>query len=492
MAVFCRVCGQTVNALRMITLLHVIAQMPVTALEGYVRQSPPNNQSQDDDETEIDPYIQPIWILNAVITPSICAVGILGNLMNLVILTRRRLLAATEGKLEEAAYCGMAALATSDLAYCFVALLKATTNTKKYIFNPAEFEVYFRYIQTYFQNLFSYVSTWFTVVMTVGRYVAICHPFQARFSVTRAATRIAVVVVVIVWSGLCLPDLWHYALVRVEASANHSALVFLDHGALYKHPQMHIAFMYIWHVLGFIIPVIIMLFCNIQLVRALRRSRRLRAEHGTCTQPAAVRHEMSLTATLVLIVLLFFILVSPSEVLHFRSFLVESEGFRQHELLTAITNALNTLNFATNFLLYLGVNVHFRRTLRHILCKPTISAEESMPTTRVYRFTSTSLWCVKCRQRNITTNPISPHRQPIVNSYIWRLLNITLDLNDNDAILIDRIISVWMLVFILFTLLNRVLNFGTALNASFAIEISGRHIIKLSHGPICRISDHLR
>ena len=273
MAVILRICGQTVNVLHIIALSYVIAEIPVTTLVGYEFQTVPNNRRHDDNGAESHPYMQPIWVLNSIITPSICAFGIIGNLLNLVILTHRRLL-TTDGHIEEAAYCGMAALATSDFAYCVVALIKSNTNTEmNIIFNANDFEVYFIYIQTYLQNLFSYVSTWLTVVITVGRYVAVCHPIRARFSVTRTATKISIVVVLIAWVGLCLPDLWHYDL---GASANHSALIFLDQGALYKHPELRITFGYIWFVLGFAVPAITMSCCNIQLCRALRRSRRLR------------------------------------------------------------------------------------------------------------------------------------------------------------------------------------------------------------------------
>ena len=91
MAVFLRICGQTVNALHIIALSHIIAEIPITALEGYELQTVPNNRSQDDNGTESHPYMQPIRVLNSIITLSICAFGIIGNLINLVILTHRRL-----------------------------------------------------------------------------------------------------------------------------------------------------------------------------------------------------------------------------------------------------------------------------------------------------------------------------------------------------------------------------------------------------------------
>ena len=123
----------------------------------------------------------------------------------------------------------------------------------------------------------------------------------------------------------------------------------------------------------------------------MRQSRRLRHDHAG-TQLSSSRHDAPLTATLVLIVALFFLLVSPSEVLHFRSFLVSSADMNSHALMLSIANAMNSLNFATNFLLYLGVNAHFRKTLRHILCRSAVMrSEEATPSTRVYRFTSTSL-----------------------------------------------------------------------------------------------------
>lgn len=341
-------------------------------------------------------YAQSVWIIENTITPAICVIGIIGNIMNLVILTRRRLVAASDGRLEEAAYCGMAALASSDLSYCCVSLLAAFLGTGTVIFTHRDFKLYFLYTSTYLQNVCSYVSTWFTVVMTVGRYVAICHPFRARMAVNRNATLLAVGVVALVWFLLCLPELWVYSIVYVPSTNATGSQVFLDRGAIFSHAHLHIAFSYLWHTLGFLVPIVIMLFCNIQLVRALRDSRRLRLEHTGAIYPATLRHEMSLTATLILIVALFFVLVSPSEVLQFWSMFFKDYDVPHHNLVHAITNVLNTLNFATNFLLYLGVNVHFRRTLRHILCsRPSISGVEESgvhtTSTRVYRFSSTHL-----------------------------------------------------------------------------------------------------
>lgn len=56
------------------------------------------------------------------VIPLISAVGIGGNLLNMAVLTRRRLL-STMSQLERSVTHGLTALALSDLLFCFVVLL---------------------------------------------------------------------------------------------------------------------------------------------------------------------------------------------------------------------------------------------------------------------------------------------------------------------------------------------------------------------------------
>lgn len=75
----------------------------------------------------------------------------------------------------------------------------------------------------------------------------------------------------------------------------------------------------------------------------------------------------SVTATLVAVVLLFLVLVSPSELMKF------TVGYtlvdRDYQLIvTYITNFMQVLNFSLNFVLYCAVNKAFRHTLHELIC----------------------------------------------------------------------------------------------------------------------------
>jgi len=62
------------------------------------------------------------YVVNKIVAPLICAFGIVGNLLNLVVLTRKRL-QCTMDRMEKSSHVGMVALALSDFMFCLFYLL---------------------------------------------------------------------------------------------------------------------------------------------------------------------------------------------------------------------------------------------------------------------------------------------------------------------------------------------------------------------------------
>jgi len=56
-------------------------------------------------------------IVDKAMAPAICVFGIIGNLLNLVVLTRKRLQCSMD-RMEKSAHVGLVALAVSDMMYC--------------------------------------------------------------------------------------------------------------------------------------------------------------------------------------------------------------------------------------------------------------------------------------------------------------------------------------------------------------------------------------
>lgn len=351
--------------------------------------------------------------LHSVITDIILAIGafgIIGNALNIFILTRKRTWRWSRGTLENVAYTGLVALAVSDMVYCMItctdALLAKERHLWYYNIGP---RLIFHYCSKYLQNVFSYCSTWLTVLMALNRYLAICHPIYARVCVSHHILWKVITLTFIAWFLLLLPELLERK-IRIADMRSHvpcldgklnltnivvnnsdinltstfymlcSCMAPNDSEVIYRiDPEptketQKVVFQYFYNILGFLVPVILMIYCNVMIVMKLREARRMRREY-VCAgrgegQPAMP--DRALTYTLVIVVLMFLLLVSPSEVCNIVSKYVPNDPLSETFLQTAVSIAdvMNTLNFATNFLLYCIVNVHFRRTVSAVFCRP--------------------------------------------------------------------------------------------------------------------------
>ena len=120
------------------------------------------------------------FYIKSVISPIVCFLGIIGNLLNILVLTRRKMQTSLEGTMEKAAYLGLIALTFSDLLYCLCAFPDAFIGPLQTVYPVKTFGLYVSIYGPCLQNLCSKISTWLTVIMAGGRYAAICHPLHAR------------------------------------------------------------------------------------------------------------------------------------------------------------------------------------------------------------------------------------------------------------------------------------------------------------------------
>lgn len=122
----------------------------------------------------------------------------------------------------------------------------------------------------------------------------------------------------------------------------------------------------LWAVFGNFVPLSILLYCNLQLIRALRQSRQLRLRHSRDDTSCLSAHRR-INITLVTIIIFFFILVAPSEITKFIMLLNKDEGF-SYVVVSLVTNTLQCINFSVNFVLYYVIIAPFRHSLHEFLC----------------------------------------------------------------------------------------------------------------------------
>ena len=132
--------------------------------------------------------------------PVISALGLLGNFLALLVLTKEKLHKSLT-KMEISAHIGLIALAVSDLLFCLLVLL-VTTLPFQETYRAGELLVYFHLVSGGLITVFIVTSTWLIVVMAAERYVAVCHPLRARNLITLCRTR-AYVILLFLLCPLC-------------------------------------------------------------------------------------------------------------------------------------------------------------------------------------------------------------------------------------------------------------------------------------------------
>jgi len=332
-----------------------------------------------------DPTLEAVsFYLGNVFHPFVCVFGLIGNVFNVIVLSRHRMKATMDSTMERGAHTGLMALAVSDELYCLFALLDALLSRPSSAFTYRDPSMYARVYGKYFLNTFVRTGTWLTVIMAAGRFAAICRPIQARYLLGVNCTRVAVAVTFIFWTLIGLPMIWSFSVIEVPCPPD-DVIIVVDLGrfVLEFDGQLKTSFTYIWAILGFFLPVSLLVYFNFHLIVALRESSRIRSLYRVSSKVTTAGSRV--TPTLVAIVCMLLALVSPSEMLQFYYYGVKNK-VEMFNLAIVITNILQTFNFSFNFVLYCIVNVHFRETWKELLhlstCRKPVGLGTSYPCPR--------------------------------------------------------------------------------------------------------------
>jgi len=317
-----------------------------------------NGSEQGDNTAEF--LTTPREIIRYIVSPIICIFGLLGNLLTLVILTRKRLKSSCDGT-ERTVNVGLFSLAVSDFCCCLSLLPHGIWAQERFFYKSLSFHLLYKTYSHAFINTFFLTSTWLTVTMATSRYLAICHPFRARHLIGLAGTRLSIFLVCFVCVVFNIPKFLENTtkcpLMQNNKTRCHM-WVWTD-GPYMKYEKAQTVYTWLYFSLGICLPLAMLAFCNICLVRVLRESSKLRRRYRV---PAAhVDSNYRITSILVTIVVMYILLVSPAEILRFMS----NDEHRMN--IIEVANMLQTVNFACNFVLYFMLNVHFRSALKDML-----------------------------------------------------------------------------------------------------------------------------
>lgn len=263
-------------------------------------------------------------------------------------------------------------LAISDFSFCGATLLCIHMVQDKMFFKENGVSLFFTVYEAYFQNLFIKTSTGIIVIMTLYRHLAIAFPFSSKQYLTARNALFAVVACFTFWILFLLPLLWTWQIDEWYCP-NGDPYYVLDIGPFEDNETMRKVLTHSWSVMGFIVPVCVLGYCNIRLILSLRNTM-----HGSgkssVAQTTRQQHRMAaqrlMTITLITILASYFLLAFPSEgFAYFMDFTTEQQNNYMLNIVQVTCNALQAINMSINFILYCVVNSNFRRTMQSMLPK---------------------------------------------------------------------------------------------------------------------------
>ncbi|ELU09556.1 hypothetical protein CAPTEDRAFT_212570 [Capitella teleta] len=292
------------------------------------------------------------------VTSVLCMLGIVGNILNILVLSQKGLLGSME-RMERSAHFGLLSLALSDLLFCILLVPRIWIPVADEYY-AKDFSLFYATYSDGFINIFLLSSTWLTVTMATSRYLAICFPLQARQVIGMTFAKLSIIVVFVICILFNIPKFFTWRI--VEGHDIYCRNIYQKKsGPLLNNALFASTYRWSYFVLGILIPLIVLAYCNVNLVRALRRSLRMQ-KSLRATRTRAVHTTNRITLIFIIIIVLYLLMVLPGELVHFiRATALESDfGHFHFNLAVAVTNTCQAVNFAVNFVLYLTVNIHFR------------------------------------------------------------------------------------------------------------------------------------
>lgn len=311
---------------------------------------------------------QVLYYLYSVVIPVVCGLGFFGNILNIAVFSKKKMCKT----LDDIEYCTtifLIALSISDLMFCICTFPNAFVERRQY-YTRSDFQFYYKQYSLFAINTFILSSTLLTVFTAIMRYTAICHPFHSTRFISFKKTVITIVGLFVFSIVFNTPTIWQYSVEEIDCVGGEHYLKLETN--ISNDVQFVFVYKLVWAIVGNFIPLILLLYCNIRLVKALHESQQLRLLHSRDNSGCLSAHRR-INITLITIIILFFLLVAPSEISKFISLVLHKHSPSATQsytylLVSMITNTLQCINFSVNFVLYYCIIAPFRKTLHEFVC----------------------------------------------------------------------------------------------------------------------------
>jgi hypothetical protein len=250
-------------------------QSAAPATESPITVEPPQPN-----QVYIDFLTQTRFWVQRVLSPIVIVVGVIGNGLTIVVMTRKRMRSSTN--------CYLAALASVDMAYL---LFTFALSLKHYPgWRHPRYSAYWHSLPVLMMmaDACTNISVWLTATFTLERFVVVSHPIRGKVICTESRARKTCAFIFTFCLLFVLPTPFEWSIVeQVEqsVSADSSGNSSIERTYLTMYPSefgqnQTYKSVYYWltAVLFIFIPVLTLSIFNAFLIRSVRNSRRQRTQ----------------------------------------------------------------------------------------------------------------------------------------------------------------------------------------------------------------------
>ena len=317
-------------------------------------------------KSHVDGYNNFRATVHYVIIPIICGLGILGNLLNLCVFSRRRR-KTDVSELEQASLIALTFLTLADLLFCLTGLCVGIV--EGYLSGTRALAMYATAYKTALLNTFLFWSTWIVTAMALQRYVIIRHPLTARSKTTPKQVMLVNVVVCGASIAFNVPLYFQYSVYTSRCGAS-CMQYYVYIGQLFQSSRFASTYHILWATFGAVIPALLLTCCNISFITEIFRQKKKFQDRKTTTRLLSTskhaQNQVTLLRTavvLVAIIAMFDVLVLPSMVLDIflpKVATLSESRYRAYMYAVTTANLAQAVNFSANFVLYSATSRNFR------------------------------------------------------------------------------------------------------------------------------------
>ncbi|XP_005100095.1 sex peptide receptor [Aplysia californica] len=337
----------------------------------------PSEENRVPEASNQDALILTRIIVQKFCVPLVVFVGVVGNSLSIVVLTRKCMKSSTNSYLT--------ALAIFDLLYlvfsCSLSLTHYDAFRRSYSY------VHWSPWCHVFADMSSNVSVTLTVTFTLERYIGVCHPMKGRILCTPQRAKIVTAVVSTLAILCTVPEFWEREVV-IETGQNNETYPTIRYTDFANRESYQVGYYWFLVVMFTLLPLILLCVFNGILICTVIKAAKLRREmthlspchsssagdsKGGNSQP---KEQQKITKMLITVVLVFILCQLPGALLLlYTTYLSLAAVKMSRELgnnLRIAGNVINLLiqiNASINFILYSAISTKFRRVFWRTICR---------------------------------------------------------------------------------------------------------------------------